>query len=118
MSDQIPEDKLNLYKQLINSHPELELKGGKKLSYTSLNGNMFTQITKEGKVGLRLGKVDYDAFIADFNAQPLRSYGAVMREYVEVPDEMLADLDTLKPYLQLSYDYAQTLKPKPTKKKK
>ncbi len=117
MSDTIPEDKLLLYKQLIDSHIEIELKGGKKLSYTALNGNMFTQITKAGKVGLRLGKADYDAFIEKFDAQPLRSYGAVMREYVEVPDDLLTDLDTLKPYLQLSYEYAQTLKPKPTKKK-
>lgn len=112
MADQIPQDKLDLYKQLIASHPELELKGGKKLSYTSLNGNMFTQITKEGKVGLRLGKADYEAFIADHDAQPLRSYGAVMREYVEVPDAMLNDMSALKPYLQLSYDYAKTLKSK------
>ena len=46
---QVPEDKLELYKQLIESHPEIELKGGMKLPYTSHNGNMFTQLTKEGK---------------------------------------------------------------------
>jgi len=118
MPDQIPEDKLALYTQLIASHPELEQKGGKKLSYTSHNGNMFTQITKDGKVGLRLGKADYDAFIEKYDAVPLKSYGATMREYVEVPDAMLEDIDALKPYLDKSWAYAQTLKPKPTKKKK
>lgn len=118
MPDQIPEDKLALYQQLIDTHPDIDLKGGKKLSYTSLNGNMFTQINKEGTVGLRLGKADYDAFIAEFDAEPMRSYGAIMKEYVAVPDALLSDTATLKPYLEKSYAHAQTLKPKPSKKKK
>ena len=32
---QVPADKLALYKQLIDAHPEIELKGGLKLPYTS-----------------------------------------------------------------------------------
>lgn len=120
MSDtnQVPEDKLALYRQLIDTHPDIELKGGKKLPYTSINGHMYTQLTKAGKVGLRLGKAEFDAFIAKYDAQPLRNYGAVMKGYVEVPDELLEDTEQLKPYLAMSYEYAQTLKPKPTKKKK
>jgi len=118
MPDQIPEDKLALYQQLIDTHPDIDLKGGKKLSYTSLNGNMFTQINKEGTVGLRIGKADYDAFISEFDAEPMRSYGAIMKEYVAVPDALLSDTAALKPYLEKSYAYAQTLKPKPTKKNK
>ena len=48
----------------------------------------------------------------------LESYGTVMKEYVTVPDAMLADTDTLEPYLRMSYDYVAALKPKPTKKPK
>jgi TfoX/Sxy family transcriptional regulator of competence genes len=40
-----------------------------------------------------------------------------MREYVTVPDSLLQDTDELKKYLDLSYEYVQTLKPKPSKKK-
>lgn len=114
--NQVPEDKLALYQQLIATHPDIELKGGKKLPYTSLNGNMFTQLTRAGKVGLRLGKAERDAFMEKFDAPQLVSYGAVMKEYVEVPDDLLADTAKLKPYLAMSYAYAQTLKPKATKK--
>lgn len=117
-ADQIPQDKLDLYTQLIDTHPDIELKGGKKLAYTSHNGNMFSLLTKEGRVGLRLGKAEREAFIEKYNTQLCVQYGAVMKEYVEVPDEMLSDTDTLKPYLAMSYAYVQTLKPKPTKKKK
>lgn len=51
-----------------------------------------------------------------FNTGLSHQYGAVMRKYVHVPDELLSDIETLKPYLEKSFDYVQTLKPKPTKK--
>lgn len=115
---EVPQEKLDLYAKLIDTHPEVELKGGKKLPYTSHNGNMFTQLTKEGVVGLRLGEEERAAFIEKYDAMLLESYGAVMKEYVAVPDELLANTEELAPYLAMSYAYAQTLKPKTTKKKK
>lgn len=118
MTDQIPQDKLEHYANLIATHPDIELKGGQKLAYTSLNGNMYTLLTKEGKVGLRLGKEDRTAFIEKYATQLSVQYGAAMKEYVEVPDDLLPKTGELAQYLALSYAYAQTLKPKPTKKKK
>jgi hypothetical protein len=115
MADQVPEDKLELYRNLIESHPEIELKGGKKLPYTSHNGHMFTQLSKDGRVGLRLGKDDRAAFIEKYDTKLFENYGAVMKEYVEVPVSLLANLDELQPYLAMSYAYVRTLKPKPTK---
>ena len=41
-----------------------------------------------------------------------------MKEYVTVPDQLLQNTAELKPYLDLSYTYTSSLKPKPTKKKK
>jgi hypothetical protein len=41
-----------------------------------------------------------------------------MKEYVAVPDNLLTKTKELKKYLELSYSYAQTPKPKPTKKTK
>jgi hypothetical protein len=40
-----------------------------------------------------------------------------MQEYVAVPDALLTKTRELQKYLDFSYDYAGTLKPKPTKKK-
>lgn len=116
-SDQVPEDKLELYRKLIATHPDMELKGGQKLPYTSVNGNMYTFLTKDGKVGLRMGKAEREAFIEKYDAQLAVSYGTVMKEYVEVPDALLEQLDELKPYLVISHDYALTLKPKKSGKK-
>jgi len=117
-TDQVPQDRLDLYKKLIDTHPDIELKGGVKLPYTSHNGNMFTQLTKQGQVGLRLGKEEREAFLKKYNANLLTSYGAVMKEYVEVPHALLENTEELQPYLAMSYAYVQTLKPKATKKKK
>lgn len=115
-NQEVPQDKLDLYAELINSHPEIELKGGKKLPYTSHNGNMFTFLTKEGKVGIRLGKAEREAFLEKYDTQLCVNYDAIMKEYVEVPDDLLANITELMPYLELSFAYVQTLKPKKTKK--
>ena len=102
----------------VKTHPDLEMKGGNKMRYTSINGHMFTLLTKEGNVGIRLDKEDREAFMEKYNTGLSRQYGAVMKEYVHVPDEMLDDIEALKPYIEKSYEYVQTLKPKSTTKKK
>jgi TfoX/Sxy family transcriptional regulator of competence genes len=45
------------------------------------------------------------------------AYGAVMKEYVAVPDALLTHTKELKKYLESSYSYARSLKPKPSRKK-
>lgn len=114
----VPDEKLALYKQLIAAHPEIELRGGTKLPYTSHQGNMFSQLTKAGVVGLRLGKAEREAFMAEFDSELLVTYGTVMKEYVAVPDSLLRDTAGLLPYLELSYAYAKTLKPQKRKRKR
>lgn len=115
---QVPADKLALYKKLIDAHPEIELKGGLKLPYTSYQGNMFTMLSKAGVVGLRLGKAERDDFISQCGGKLFETYGTVMKEYVAVPDQLLENAEALLPYLEQSYAYVKTLKPKPGKKKK
>ena len=116
-SGQAPPDKLELYKQLLGLHPEIELKGGLKLPYTSYQGNMFSQLTKAGVLGLRLGKAEREAFLAEYESGLLETYGTVMKEYVAVPEQLLEDAQRLLPYLEQSYAYAKTLKPQPRKRK-
>jgi len=44
------------------------------------------------------------------------AYGIVQKEYVQVHEELLAATDELRPYFEISFEYAKTLKPKPTKR--
>jgi hypothetical protein len=111
-----PQDKIDLFDQLIATNPDIERKG-KTNPYTSHNGHMFSHLSKTGTLGLRLPKEDRDTFLEKYNTTLYESYGAIMKEYLTVPDELLENTAELKPYLDISYEYIQTLKPKPTKKK-
>ncbi len=115
-SNKIPKDKLHLYNTLIETHPDIERKGV-TMPYTSLNGHMFTILAKSGSLGLRLPKDEREAFLKRYNTTLYESYGAIMKEYVTVPAELLANTEALKSYLDMSYAYVKTLKPKPSKKK-
>jgi hypothetical protein len=77
----IPPEKLELYDKLIASDPNIERKG-KTTPYTSVNGHMFTFLTKEGTMGLRLSKEDQEKFMKRYNSKPMVQHGVVMKEYV------------------------------------
>ena len=115
-SKQAYEEKRKLYKELVDTYPEIILKG-KTMPYTSVNGHMFSILDKEGHLGLRLPEKERKQFMEAHGASLHEAYGAVMREYVRVPDEMLADTEALKVYLEISYEYTKGLKPKATKRK-
>jgi hypothetical protein len=106
-----------LYDALLATHPKIERKG-KNFLYTSVNGHMFTYLDKGGKLGIRLSQDDGEAFVEKYKTEPFIQYNAVMRGYVSIPHDLLADTKELKAYLVKSYDYVSGLKPKPTKKKK
>lgn len=107
-------DQIDLYDKLISTIPELERKG-KTIPYTSYNGNMFTYMSN-GILAIRLPENERELFIKKYKTKLMESYGAVMKEYVEVPGSLLKETGTLKKFLEISYSYAKTLKPKPTKK--
>jgi TfoX/Sxy family transcriptional regulator of competence genes len=113
----IPADKLELYDKLIAIHPKIERKGA-TMGYTSLNGHMFTYLGPSGALALRLPEEERQAFLKKYKTTLFEAYGAVMKEYVTVPDFLFKNTKELKKYLALSYDYMATLKPKPTKKKR
>jgi TfoX/Sxy family transcriptional regulator of competence genes len=113
----IPADKLELYEKLVKTNPKIERKGAAN-PYTSLNGHMFTYLNHSGSVALRLPEDEREKFLTKYKTTLFEAYGAVMKEYVTVPDSLLKDTKTLQQYFQLSYEYVRTLKPKPTKKTK
>jgi hypothetical protein len=113
----IPADKLELYDQLIATHPKIERKGA-TMGYTSLNGHMFTLLGPSGTLALRLPEEERERFLKRYKTTLYEAYGAVMREYVAVPDALFKNTKELKKYLAMSYAYIETLKPKPTRKKR
>ncbi len=110
-------EQLEAYDRLLATHPNVGRKG-KNLLYTSVNGHMFTVFSTDAKLGIRLPKAEREAFLGEFDTTLLASYGHMMREYVTVPDALLEDTETLKPYLIMSYEYVTSLPPKPTTKPK
>jgi hypothetical protein len=112
-----PSDKLALYEKLVATNPKVELQGA-TVPYTSLNGHMFSYLSKEGKLELRLPAAEREAFLKKYKAKLCEAYGRVQDEYVEVPDALLSSTKELKKFFDSSYEYAASLKPKPTSKKK
>lgn len=111
------DETLKLYEKLIASIADIERKG-KTIPYTSVNGHMFSQLSKEGNVGIRLNKEDREAFIEKYNTKLLETYGTTLKEYVHVPSSLLKKTKELSPYLKASFEYVKSLKPKPTTRKK
>lgn len=99
------------------TNPKVERKGA-TVPYTSLNGHMFSYLSKEGKLALRLPAAEREAFLKEYKAKLCEAYGKVQPEYVEVPDSLLSSTKELKKFFDSSYEYVGSLKPKPTTKKK
>ena len=107
---------LALYEKLVATNPKVERKGA-TMPYTSLNGHMFSLLTREGWLALRLPSEARDAFLEKYQTKLSLQYGTVMKEYVQVPDELLKKTQELRKYFDLSYTYVGSLKRKPTTKK-
>jgi len=102
---------LELYDKLISMTPGIERKG-KTMPYTSANGHMFSQINKDGEIGIRLPKDKREKFLKEYQTELFKSYGAVMKEYVLIPESLLTRPNIVSSYLLDSYDYVNSLKSK------
>jgi len=112
----IPAEKVALYEKVVATIPEVERKGADN-PYTSLNGNMFSiLLSPAGRMALRLPEAEREKFLKKHKTSLFEAYGTVMKEYVAVPDALLKKTSELRRYFAISYEYARTLKPKPTKK--
>jgi hypothetical protein len=111
------EDALELYLKMLATQPEVERKGKEKLPHTSINTWMFSMVSKDGRVGMRLPDAKRAEFNEKYNTGDYKNYGATIREYSEIPPELLANTAELAPWFAASYEYTKSLKPKPAKKK-
>ena len=89
---------------------------GKANKYTSLNGNMFSFLDKDGHLYLRLSPEDQARHDATHGTGPVMQHGSVMRGYVHLPDALWNDDAALAEIIVACIHNAQSLKPKPTKK--
>ena len=110
-------ENLARYEALVATSPGVERKGA-TMPYTSVNGHMFSLLTKDGSLVLRLAPKDRDVFLKKYKTPIVRLYGAVMKEYVEVPDALLARTSSARKFFEASYRYVSALKPKPTVRRK
>ena len=104
-------EKLAIYDKLVDKCPRFERKG-KTMPYTSANGYMFSLFNKAGEIGIRFSKEVQKKYMEELDTTLYKSYGAVMKGYIFIPDKMLEDLDNLSKYLDESYDYVMSLEPK------
>ncbi len=105
------EEVIQILDSIVAENPNFDRKG-KTMPYTSANGYMFSQVNKAGELGIRLSKEDTSDFDSKYGATPFLSYGATMREYVLIPEELLENQEILSDYLQKGYDYVMSLPPK------
>jgi hypothetical protein len=110
-----PLEKVRLYDELVATNRNVERQGA-AVPNTSVGGHMFSYLSKEGKLALRLPEVERKAFLTKYKARLCEAYGVVQPEYVEVPDALLAKTSELKKYFDAAFDYANSLKPKPATK--
>lgn len=112
---EIPTDKIALYERLLATNPQVECKGAAS-RYTSVNGHMFSFMTKTGQLALRLPATERDEFLKKHKTKLCVQHGTVMKEYAEVPDALLKKTEAIRPFFELSFAYVSSLKPKPTRK--
>lgn len=114
------EEKLKFYDKLIATNNKFERKGKTMsyMSYTSANGYMFSLFNKACEIGIRLSKESQKAFKEKHNTMIYKYYGAVIRDYVLIPEHLYDDLDLLATTLDESYEYVMSLPPNPANKKK
>lgn len=111
-----PATSLELYAAVVDAGKgDTTLKGARN-PYTARHGHMFSFLDGDGQMALRLSDELRDQFLARYESGPVIQYGSVMRGYVSVPDDLLANTSELGEWFDRSYDWIGTLEPKPTKK--
>jgi len=81
------------------------------------NGNLFIGLHQNDFI-MRLSEEDRTRFSARYGErifEPMK--GRQMREYVRLPEELLADARKRAPWIRRSLEYAEGIKPKARRKK-
>ena len=84
------------------------------MPYTSVNGHMFSFLTPNGTLALRLSAEHRSTFLEQHDTKLVEQHGTVMKEYVAVPCDLLFRKQDLEPWFDRSLAYVGSLKPKKT----
>lgn len=77
-----------------------------------INGNLFASLFQESLI-LRLRQADRDEMRVAYGARNFEPMaGRMMREYIVVPDEVLADVEVMHEWITRAMDYGAALEPK------
>jgi hypothetical protein len=112
----VPAETLARYEAVVAMVPGVERKGA-AMPYTSMNGHMFSFVTGDGDVALRLPSPAREAFLAEHATRLCEQHGVVMKEYVVVPAALLARSAQLAAHFRASHAYVASLAPKATTRK-
>lgn len=104
------DDLVALFEAAISAANRIERKG-KANPYTSANGHMFSQINKDDQLGIRLPKPRQKELLDEYGAGPFKSYGATMRDYVCLTEEMLADQALITALLEEGLAFVSAMPP-------
>jgi hypothetical protein len=113
----IPPEKLAWYDLLVATIPPVERKGA-TVPYTSWNGHMFSYLSADGALNLRLPAEARAEFLQRYQTKLTEAYGIVQKEYVVVPENLFKQTQEVQPYFQASFGYVDSLRPKPQKQGK
>ncbi len=73
---------------------------------------MFSFLTANGTLALRLPPDQLEPFFKKFNTTHPVAYGKVMKDWAAVPDSLLANTAVLEKYFDLSFEHAVNQKSK------
>ena len=105
------EESLKRYDEIVSRCERFERKG-KSMPFTSANGYMFSLLNKSGELGIRFSKEKQKQYVEEWDSDLFKSYGATMRGYVLIKEEMFENPDLLTSLLNESFDYVMSLPPK------
>jgi TfoX/Sxy family transcriptional regulator of competence genes len=113
-----PQSLIDLFDQSVPSGANISRR--KMFGYPAAfaNGNLFIGLHQNDFV-MRLSEKDRALFTAEFGErifEPMK--GRPMREYVRLPEELLADAEKRASWIDLSRQYAEAIAPKATSPKK
>ncbi|MEM1390732.1 MAG: hypothetical protein AAGG45_06590 [Pseudomonadota bacterium] len=104
------DEALAIFDRVVDSSVRFERKG-KSMPYTSANGHMFSQVNKDGQIGVRLPKARQTQLLEKHGAGPFKSYGATMRDYVCLTGQMLTDESLVADLLDEGFEFVMAMEP-------
>ncbi len=116
-ASRIPPEAVTAFDKVLAAIPGVERKGAAS-AYTSVNGNMFSFLTEEGGIALRMAKDERQALLDKGQADVCIQYNTVMKDYALFPLADLKRTAAMTKRFKACYAYAKTLPAKATTKKK